>query len=204
MVRAEKNKRKLEDLAAERAVLSGLCQYGIDALLDIDFVDVDYFVNEKNQTIFRCVQKALQDTQKAELSSILSAANQIGCYEQINSQDEIGFLRSLFNFPILQENVPNHAAKLAKLKVARDIKQTLKICSSEIEKVSGDEDINDIISLIETPVLDATAKIYQTSDNKPQIIGDDISDYVEFLKENPSDMIGISTGFPVYDEAIGG
>lgn len=119
MVRAEKNKRKLEDLAAERAVLSGLCQYGIDALLDIDFVDVDYFVNEKNQTIFRCVQKALQDTQKAELSSILSAANQIGCYEQINSQDEIGFLRSLFNFPILQENVPNHAAKLAKLKVAR-------------------------------------------------------------------------------------
>lgn len=70
--------------------------------------------------------------------------------------------------------------------------------------MSGDEDINDIISLIETPVLDATAKIYQTSDNKPQIIGDDISDYVEFLKENPSDMIGISTGFPVYDEAIGG
>ena len=165
MVRVEKNKRKLEDLAAERAVLSGLCQYGIDVLLDIDFVDVDYFVNDKNQTIFRCVQKALQETQKAELSSILSAANQIGCYEQINNQDEIGFLRSLFNFPILQENVPNHAAKLAKLKVARDIKQTLKICSSEIEKVSGDEDINDIISLIETPVLDATAKIYQTSEN---------------------------------------
>jgi hypothetical protein len=41
-------------------------------------------------------------------------------------------------------------------------------------------------------------------DNKPQIIGDDISEYVEFLKENPSEMIGISTGFPVYDEAIGG
>ena len=40
MVRAEKNKRKLEDLAAERAVLSGLCQYGIDALLDIDIVEL--------------------------------------------------------------------------------------------------------------------------------------------------------------------
>ena len=47
MVRNKENKRKLEDLAAERAVLAGLCQYGIDVLLDIDYIDTDYFVDEK-------------------------------------------------------------------------------------------------------------------------------------------------------------
>ena len=38
MVRDQKDKRKLEDLAAERAVLSGLCQYGLDALLESDYL----------------------------------------------------------------------------------------------------------------------------------------------------------------------
>tara|TARA_A100001201_G_scaffold143761_1_gene147331 strand:- start:5796 stop:7271 length:1476 start_codon:yes stop_codon:yes gene_type:complete len=204
MVRNKENKRKLEDLAAERAVLAGLCQYGIDVLLDIDYIDTDYFVDEKNQVIFSCVKKALKDTQRAELASILSAANQLDLYSNISNEEEIGFLRSLFNFPIHQENVRIHAEKLAKLKVARDVKQTLNICSSRIEKITGDEDINDIISIVETPVLDATAKIYQTSDNKPEIIGGELEEYIEFLKDNQSEMMGISTGFPTYDEAIGG
>lgn len=204
MVRNKQSKTGLEDLAAERAVLAGLCQYGLDTLLDVDFLDVDFFTDSTNQIIFQCVKKALGDVQKAELSSLLSAANQLGFYENINNQDEIGFLRSLFNFPIHEENVSSHAEKLAKLKIARDVKKTLKICTNRIEEITGDEDINDIISIIETPVLDATSKIYQTSDSRPKIIGDDVSEYVDFLRENQNEMIGISTGFPIYDEAIGG
>lgn len=65
MVRNKENKRRLEDVAAERAVLAGLCQYGIDVLLDIDYIDTDYFVDDKNQIIFNCVKKALKDTQRA-------------------------------------------------------------------------------------------------------------------------------------------
>jgi|TARA_R100000322_G_scaffold86764_1_gene53980 replicative DNA helicase len=204
MVRDQKDKRKLEDLAAERAVLSGLCQYGLDALLESDYLEAEHFTDATNQMLFKCVKKSLQDVNKVELSSILSAANQLGFYENINNQEEVGFLRSLFNFPIHKENVGFHAAKLAKLQIARDVKKTLAVCSTRIDKITGDEDINDIISIIETPVLDATAKIYQRSDNKPEVIGNEVADYVEFLSENKSDMLGISTGFPIYDEAIGG
>ena len=204
MVQNKQSKTSLENLASERAVLAGLCQYGLDTLLDADFLDVDHFTDSTNQIIFQCIKKALGDVHKAELSSLLSAANQLGFYENINNQDEIGFLRSLFNFPIREENVSSHAEKLAKLKIARDVKKTLKICTNRIEEITGDEDINDIISIIETPVLDATSKIYQSSDNRPEIIGGDISEYVDFLRENQNEMIGVSTGFPIYDEAIGG
>ena len=37
-----------------------------------------------------------------------------------------------------------------------------------------------------------------------KIIGEDVGEYVEFLKENQNEMLGISTGFPRFDEAIGG
>ena len=44
MVRNKQSKTGLEDLAAERAVLAGLCQYGLDTLLDVDFLDVDHLL----------------------------------------------------------------------------------------------------------------------------------------------------------------
>tara|TARA_Y100000817_G_scaffold313963_1_gene311362 strand:- start:2116 stop:3135 length:1020 start_codon:yes stop_codon:yes gene_type:complete len=39
---------------------------------------------------------------------------------------------------------------------------------------------------------------------KPEMIGEGASEYIEFLKENKCDIIGIPTGFPRYDHAIGG
>ncbi len=202
MVRIKQNENKLEDAAAESAVLAGLCQYGIDAMLEVEYISTEYFMDQTNQVIFDCLKKSLESTQKAELSSLLSAANQLNHYDVI--KEEAGYLRYLFDTPILEDNIPVNGAKLAKLKIARDVKKTLAKCSLEVDKINGDEDITEIISLIETPILDATSKIYQGSDNKPKIIGEDVSEYVEFLKENQNEMLGISTGFPRFDEAIGG
>ena len=44
--------KSLEDLAAERAVIAALCQFGLDAYLEIDFIQADHFTNEMNQLIF--------------------------------------------------------------------------------------------------------------------------------------------------------
>ena len=58
--------KKLQDMAAERAVIAALCQYGLDAYLEIDFIQADHFTNEMNQLIFSCVQKSIFDTSKVE------------------------------------------------------------------------------------------------------------------------------------------
>tara|TARA_R110000824_G_C15222850_1_gene677702 strand:- start:988 stop:2460 length:1473 start_codon:yes stop_codon:yes gene_type:complete len=197
-------KHILQDLAAERAVLSGLCQYGLDTFLDVDFLEESHFFHEINQIIYRCVSKVLSETPNVELSSMLSAANQLGLSEMLHNAEEVAFIRSLFNFPIHRENVAIHAAKLAKLKLARDVKQTLKVCEKRINAVSGDESIADIISIVETPVLDVTSMAYQSSETQPEIIGENVDDYIEHLQENPSEMAGISTGFSLYDYVIGG
>ena len=198
------NKSTLQDAAAERAVLAGLCQYGLDCYLDIDFITADHFSDEMNQILFNCIHKSISNNSKVELSSILSAANDLGVQDHVNSKQEISFIRSLFNFPIHKENAGIHAAKIAKLKLARDLKKTLKTCENDLNSISGDEDIMDLISKVEEPILDATADIYQSSNKNTEIIGNDIQDYISYLAENPCDIAGIPTGFTAYDLAIGG
>ena len=197
-------KNNLEDLASERAVLAALCQYGLDCYLEIDFVDADHFTDDMNQLLFHCIHKSVSENSKVELASILSAANSLGVQESLNNKQEISFVRSLFNFPIHKENAKSHAIKIAKLKLARDLKKTLSACQKDLDATNGDEDVMDLISKVEAPILDATADIYQSSNKKTEIIGEDIDDYIEFLSENVSDNVGIPTGFPRYDAAIGG
>lgn len=199
-----KKKNNLQDLASERAVLAALCQYGLDCYLDIDFVDSEYFTDEVNQILFSCIHKTISENSKVELTSILSAANSLGVAEVINNKEEMAFIRSLFNMSTHQENAQVHAAKIAKLKIARDLKKTLASCQKSMDSITGEEDIVDMISMVENPVLDVTSEIYQTSDNKTEIIGDGVEEYLDYLSENVSDFVGIPTGFARYDAAIGG
>ena len=195
---------KLADLAAERAVLSALCQYGLDAYLEVDFIDSRDFTDPMNALIFDCVYKSISENTQVELSSILSSANDLGVGDQINNKDEIGFIRSLFNFPIHKTNVGTYAAKIAKLKLSRDLLQTLKACEKELGSINGEEDVMDIVAKIEEPLLEATGDIYQSSSKKTETLGEGLDDYLDFLANNVSDFIGIPSGFPAYDAAIGG
>ena len=180
----------LQDLASERAVLAALCQYGLDCLLEADFIDAEYFSDDINRILFNCMYPVVTSGGKVELAAILSKADELGFIKLINKQEEIGYIRSLFNFPISKDNILYYAAKLAKLKVARDIKHTLRVCSQQIEDLSGEEDIQD--------------KVYNTEENKPVIIGTDIEDYIQHKIDNPNPCVGIATPFHQYNKAIGG
>ena len=197
-------RKKLENVAAERAVLAGLCQYGLDCYLEIDFLSADSFNNDMNQIIFNCIHKSISENATVELSSILSAASNLGVYDTIYNKDEVGFLRSLFNFPIQKNNVKIYAAKIEKLKLARDLYKTLKICEKELTSITGDEELMDLISIVEAPILDAASDGYQASGKKTEVIGEEVDDYIDYLANNVSEMAGIPTGFTRYDMAIGG
>jgi replicative DNA helicase len=73
-----------------------------------------------------------------------------------------------------------------------------------MEEVSGDEDIMDIVSKVEEPILDATGTLYQSSNKSTELLGSGLQDYVDYLIENPTDYVGIPSGFPHFDLAIGG
>ena len=193
-----------QNVAAERAVLAGLCQFGIDVYYEIGYVETSTFTDVGNQDIFRCLERIFKDSNEIDLSSILSAATELSLYEEIANENEMGYVRSLFNMPISKEGVSANAARIVKLKFADDAAILSERIKTDLGNVNGDESLVDLISMIEGPLLDFTASVYKESDNTPQKISDNIDQYLQELVDNPVEMIGISTGFKHLDKAIGG
>ena len=84
--------QELLDVAAERAVLSGLCQHGLDAFLDTeDILTSDSFVVESNQIIYKCVKEVLSESSSVDASSILAAASKLRFNDHMGKKKEMDY-----------------------------------------------------------------------------------------------------------------
>jgi replicative DNA helicase len=193
-----------QDLAFERALLACFCQFGLEAYIDVDFVTTETFTDQTNQILFECVKATMIEGGKPDLSTILSKSVSMGFDSIIAKDDEIAYIRSLYNFPVHKSNIGLYASKLTKLKVIRDGCRTLQACKNKLESFTGNEDIGEIVSSIEGPVSSLTSEVYNTSSNKPVKLTEGLMEYVDYLIANPNVMMGISTGIEALDRAIGG
>lgn len=196
----------LADPSAERAVLSGICKYGEEIYLDIaDILQEATFTVDSNIVIFKCIKYICDknESRSIDIASIYSAAQDIGLFSVLSRKDETQHLKAILDFPINKDNVPKFAAKIRKLQIARLLYEQLEQTKDKLLDVTGSESINNIISIAEDAIFDFTSLI-NDSDNNPVNLGKDIDAYIQSLIDNPIDQIGIPTGFPVYDQAIGG
>lgn len=194
---------KLSDIGAERAVLAGLFSYGLSAYVDIsDLITVDSFAHKNNQTLFKCIEKVLSVNQVVDVPSILSAAKQLDLIDVVNTETELKYIHALSEFPIKQQNVLGFACQVKKFEFARKAKKIASKIATDIESINGDESIDEIINLVETPLMDFLRQ--DDSSQSPELLGDDIDEYINFLVENKCDQIGLTSGFPRFDAAIGG
>lgn len=193
----------LTDVGAERAVLAGLFAYGLEAYVEVsDIIDHKTFGNYNNQILYKCIEKIMENEAEVDVPSILSAAQQLGFYESVNTKQELEYISSLMKFPIKKENIVNFAAQIKKFEFARKIKNLADKIGKDVESINGDESINEIIGIMENPMVEFLRQ--DSVSEKPQKIGKDIDEYFDYLVENRCDQIGIPTGFPRYDAAIGG
>ena len=100
-------------------------------------------------------------------------------------------------YPVKKENVPHFAAQIKKFELARQAKRIANKISKDIEGINGDETIDEIVNLIESPITEFLRQ--DDVGQKPEKLGDDIDEYLEFLIENKCDQIGLSSGFPRFD-----
>ena len=194
----------LVDNSAERAVLAGLCQFGEELFVEIDYIESGHFTHELNQAILLCIKDVIENRQKIENITLMSSAEKLGVFSVISQHSELSFLRSLFTFPVDKNNAIKLAARLAKLKFARDISKTLKNVDSDINGLNGQEGLDEIISMVENPIMGITNSIFDDSENKPVLISEDIEEFVAYLRDNPNEFLGIPTGLNIFDEASGG
>ena len=196
----------LSDSAAERAVLSGICSFGEEVYIEIsDILSESVFTIDSNCWLYKCIQHILskEPKTKLDLASILSAAQEVGLSNILSQKDEIQHLKAILSFPVEKNNVKKCATKIKKLEIARLLNNQLEQAKNKIENITGTESISSIVGIAEDTLFNFTNSINEV-DNNPEFIGNHIEDYIEYLGTNPIDQVGISTGFPIYDQAIGG
>ena len=194
------------DSVSERAILAGICQYGSSAYLDVaDIVQETTFTDESASLIFRCVKRILEkdDAAKIDIPTIHSASHELGFSHILVKKDEVRYLQALFNFPVDLSNVRKFAAKARKLEIAKLMHKQLSVAQDKMMDIKGDESIAQILGIAEDAIFDFTA-LLNDQENSPEKLGQGIHEYLDYLENNPVDQIGISTGFPAYDQAIGG
>ena len=197
---------KLSDSAAERAVLSGIFNYGEDVYFDLcDLIQEQSFTIDSNIYLYKCFKHIFANHQnpKLDLALVFSAATELSLDKILTKKEEVQHLQAIINFPVDRDNLRKFAAKIKKLELARLLQQQLEEAKDRIVKVSGNESIGSIVGIAEDVIFNFTSMLSDSEDS-PAELGKNIDDYIEEIISNPIDQIGIPTGFPVYDKAIGG
>ncbi len=196
----------LSDIVAERGILAGICQNGLDCFLDVsDIITDQTFTNLYNQSIYACIT-ALIDKKEVtviDLASLYSISTELGFNNLFSKKDCAQHIKSLFAFHIDKKNVRRLAGKIKRLQIARGLIQKVKSIEAELIGLTGEENVSHILGIAENALLEFSA-IVNDEDEDPSSVADGLKEYVEYLAENPVDQIGIPTGFPRFDQAIGG
>jgi replicative DNA helicase len=195
------------DPAAERAVLAGICKYGEEAYLDIaDIVQASSFTIDSNSMVFKCLKEICEKEHRPtiDIASIYSVSQELGFSHILSKKEEAQHLKAITDFPVSIDNVRKFAAKIRKLEIARLLRNQLEKAQDKILDVTGAESITSILSIAEDTVFNFTSLLNESSDNNPVTMGDGLDEYIQHLESNPIDQVGIPTGFPIYDQAIGG
>jgi replicative DNA helicase len=194
------------DPASERAVLSGICKYGEDAYLDVaDILQESSFTIDSNSIIYKCLKHICENGSNItiDIASIYATGQDLGVANLLSKKEEAQHLRAILDFPVSLENVRKFAAKIRKLEIARLLRKQLEHAGDKLLEINGNESITSILGVAEDAVFNFSS-LLNDNDNNPIVIGKDIDEYIKGLEENKIDQIGIPTGFPIYDQAIGG
>jgi len=195
------------DLIAERNVLAGIFSYGEDGYLEIaDIVTENTFTDPSNQALFKAFKYLIEQKEIVDLdeASVISACHDLGFSWIFEKKTEREHAKAILNTTINLANIRAWAAKSRKLEIANLLKAQLDAASTDISSINGNEPVEHILGIAEKRIFDFTTLLQQGSQDDPQQISEGIDEYLEGLENNPRDVVGISSGFPLYDFAIGG
>lgn len=196
----------LNDSGCERSVLSGILNHGADLLIEIeDILDTKDFYWSINQKIFAIIKHLVHEKglEKFDIPTITANANVIN-YDKFNSNTkESEYLEALFANCPTPNNTKSIALSIYKLSLARQGHKCLSNILKDIEEINGSEKIDDIISKIESPIFEFTGQL-NSKDKGLVLVHSNLEERLKTLSESPKDVVGLPTGFPNWDQCIGG
>jgi replicative DNA helicase len=191
----------------ERAILAGITTYGADCFFEVeDIIGVKDFYWKYNQELFSIISYLVheEDTKTFDVPSIRAAAKILGYDNFANDGKYSEYLDAIVEeVGSYKDNIRSLVVAVYKLSLARRGYLAAATIQSNLKKITGVENIDDIIAQIEEPVFEFTGQI-MNQDAAIISLGKKFGNVMTALSETPKDIIGLPTGFPAWDIAIGG
>jgi len=181
----------LQDESAESSVLGCLLKTPSEYYLDVaDYLTEHTFSNHYHSELYKIISETIeQGLEHRDVSYLLSKSKK--------------FNKKIIDRCLADACIPAHlnelAGKIRKLEVARILFDQFSEKSKVVREFSGNESISDILSLLE---FDLESLL--TKNTKDTHIARNLRELLQERLENPVDQVGLPTGYPIYDAAIGG
>ena len=192
------------DVIAEKAVLSAIYNGGSEVFFDVCDViqNSNTFSIRHNEYLYLCLKHAIEgdNTKRPDIATIFTSAQEQGiplsqeCQEHINQ---------VIYFDTDSSNARQYAGKIRKLKVGSLLEAQLQAAQGDIGQITGREAISEILGLAENRIFDFS-QLINDIDSEPRDLSGGLLDLIKERIENPVEQVGVSTGFPRFDSAIGG
>ncbi len=193
------------NLGAERASIAGLLKHGSIAYVDTKEIigKGSCFTDEVHQAIFKCVENILSKSTSVDIASVLATANVLG-HKCLENKTGIEYIKDLFKLNISLENCVKYSVICRRLEIAREYQGLQMDAYSKLSEITGEESLDKIISLVEGPVFEYSAKISSGNEDSTVKISDGIDDYVANALQEQNKIVGIPSPWATYNTAIGG
>jgi replicative DNA helicase len=205
-VSQEINMNKLKDIITEKVVLAGLYNHGADLFYELaSIVNAETFTDETHQAMFVSLRDlySIKNLNKLDEPSFFATLNELGYGHLIDNKNELTHLKSIINTFTEKENIQSWCIKLRKLQTARDLIDQEKDVIKKLEKVDGSQSFGEILGLAEEPLINFSQSLDINNRNDIILLHNKIDEYLDYVENNPCDIVGISTGYPIFDESIG-
>lgn len=197
----------LQDSGMERAILAGITTHGSDCFFEVeDIISVKDFYWGYNQEIFSILSHLVhqEDTKTFDIPSMQAAAKILGFNDFIGGGKHSEYLDALIDeVGSSKENITSLVIAVYKLSLARRGYLAAKAVQQNLTKITGAEAVDDIIAQIEEPIFEFTGNVMDQGAGVVSL-GKQFKGVMSALAETPQDIVGLPTGFPGWDAAIGG
>ena len=189
------------DDIAERSLIS-ICANHPPSYLDVcKYVSFTDFGRLSNKIIFRAMSELLdEDPSNIDSELVRNKAIELG-YENIDDLTSNGeYIEALFIRKVSKRNLNNVTRRVKDLAIKRAL---LGVVDDLSELVADNEKTSiDIVSEIERKINDAVVSV--NHDDELGLLGEGFMEWANERADDPKDLVGLSSGLPRWDAAIGG
>ena len=197
----------LQDSGIERAILSGITTHGDECFLEVEeILDVTDFYWTYNQKLFKILSHLVheENVKTFDIPSIQATAKILNYSIFTDGGKHSEYLDAVMDeVGLSKDNISSLVAVIYKLSLARRGYIAAVTIQNNLKKITGAENVDDIIGQIEEPIFEFTGQIM---DQEASVVslGQRFGSVMKTLSETPQDIVGLPTGFPAWDAAIGG